>query len=257
MRDLRDVRERGEASVCGVAAAIVGGAVIGGGASYLSARQAKKAANKATDAQMQMYQQTRTDLAPYMSTGTGALAQLAKLWGIGPGGTGIPDTAGMMSALENFPGYQFGREQGVKALDQSAASRGLLLSGAQIEDAQKFGTNYAIQQGWNPYISQLSDLSRLGESAAAGVGSAGTQTGAGIAQSTLAGGQAAANGIAGVGNALQSGYQQLVNSGGFAGTSPLATADWGPTITGMTPGSIASSPVWNPSTLSTLNPSFG
>src|SRR5262245_32751570 len=110
------------------AAGALGSAAIGAGG-----------AKSAAKAQMKMYQQTRADLAPYMTTGTSALNQIAKLWGLGPGGSGIPDTGAMMTALENFPGYQFGLQQGIKGLDQSAASRGLLLSGAQLEDAQKFG----------------------------------------------------------------------------------------------------------------------
>lgn len=208
-----------------VVAAIVGSAIIGGGASLLAAHQAKKGATQAADTasqtQLQMYQQTRTDLQPFMQGGASAFSQLASIFGFGPGGTGMPNAQAAMSQLTQFPGYQFGLDQGVQALDRSAASRGMALSGAQLQDAQKFGQGYAMQQAWQPYVSGLQWASNLGENAAAGVGQAGATAANGAAQAQLQGGlaagQAGANGVAGVANSLQSGLQQYMLQQGQGG----------------------------------------
>lgn len=164
-------------------------------------------------------------------------------------GTGIPNTAAMFTALENFPGYQFGLQQGQAALDRSAASQGLLLSGAQLQAAQEFGTNYGLQQGWAPYISQLNALSGLGENAAAGAGNAGTaaagqvggyltQGAASAGSAQLAGAQATAAGQIAQGNALNSALQNSLlafNASNFGGGS----SNWYPGAGGYGPGAVS------------------
>ena len=45
--------------------------------------------------------------------------------------------------LENDPGYQFQLEQGTKAIDRAAASRGNYFSGQALTDAAKYGTGLA------------------------------------------------------------------------------------------------------------------
>lgn len=203
-------------------AAVLGAAGIGAVGSVIAGHEASSAANKATNSQMAMYQQTRSDLAPFSSTGASAMSQLASLFGFGPGGSGTPNAAAATSALTQFPGYQFGLDQGVQALDRSAASRGLLLSGAQLQDTQKFGQQYAMQQAWQPYVNQLNTSAQLGESAAAGTGSAGASAAAGAAQSQLAAGSANGNAVAGVTNALQSGLSSYaLQQGGGAGFTGL------------------------------------
>jgi hypothetical protein len=69
-----------------VATAIIGGSVITAGAGYASSRSATRAAqggaDAATDEQARQYDQTRADLAPYRVTGTAALNQLGRLYGL-------------------------------------------------------------------------------------------------------------------------------------------------------------------------------
>lgn len=164
-----------------------------------------------------MYNQTRSDLAPYMQTGSAALSQLAGLFGIGTGGPTGATAAQATQALTQYPGYQFGLDQGQQALDRSAASRGLSLSGAQLKDSQQFGQGYAMQNAWQPYVSQLSGLSSLGQSAAAGVGNNGLATGQGISNSQLGAGNAQASGINNAAQALSAGTIGTANalSGGL------------------------------------------
>lgn len=210
------------------AAATVGGSILSHNAADSAARNQVEAANKAQATQLKMYEQTRSDLSPFLNTGQGALSQLASIFGLGPPGSqgGSGGLASLSSLLSNFPGYQFGLNQGQQALDRSAASRGLLLSGAQLKDAQQFGQGYAMQQSWQPYISQLSHMADLGENAGAQVGNFGQNAGAGIAQSQLAAGQAQAAGAVGGANALSSGLENALlayklygpSAGGSAGS---------------------------------------
>ena len=213
-----------------VPAAILGAGALGVGASIYTSSQSANAAQSAAQAQQQaaqtgantqlsIFNQTQSNLLPYNAVGQSALAQLAGLFGLSAG-TGAPGTgpnaataANATSALTQYPGYQFGLSQGQQALDRSAASRGLLLSGAQLKDSQTFGQQYGLAQGWQPYVTQLSGLSSLGENAAATAGNQGVQTGAGVAASQLAAGQAQASGIIGSQNAINSGINSGLSTG--------------------------------------------
>jgi len=182
----------------------IGGALLSSNASSSAAQTQANAADQAGQTQLTMYNQTRSDLAPYLNTGTSALAQLAALFGIGSGGPSGSTAAGAMSALQNDPGYQFQFQQGLQGLDRSAASRGLLLSGAQLKDAQTFGQGQA-QSAFGNYTSLLSSIAGMGQNAGAQVGGFGATAGQGIANSQLAAGQATAAGQVGSANALTSG----------------------------------------------------
>src|SRR4249920_1847194 len=98
------------------AAAIAGSAVLGAGASMMSANTAAGASRDAADKQAQMYQQTRTDLSPYNTMGQNALQDAYALAKTGPygGGPNYLDMAyqhlpGQMTQaeLEQTPGYQW------------------------------------------------------------------------------------------------------------------------------------------------------
>lgn len=254
------------------AIATIGSGIIGASSASKAANAQTQAAQTAANTQLSMYNQTRSDLSPYMTMGNSALSQLGAMFGLGSfggagggaapagaggaagggqggmigglvnqvaqqagggapaggagtftQGSGVPDPNAMFSALSNFPGYQFGMQQGMQALDRSAASRGMLLSGAQTKAAQEFGSNYAMQQAWQPYVSQLNTLSSLGENAGAQVGNQGATAAAGAAQSQLAAGQSQAAGSVGVGNQLQgmiqNGLQAYSQYGGGASSN--------------------------------------
>lgn len=195
------------------AAGGVGSAIIGSNAANSAATAETNAADTATNTQLGIFNQTQANLAPYNQVGQSALSQLASLFGLGAGGSGptAATAANATSALTQYPGYQFGLQQGTQALDRSAASQGLLLSGGQLKAAQQYGQGYAQQNAWGPYLSQLSGLSSLGENAAATAGNQGVQTGANVAQSQLAAGQAAASGIVGSSNAITGGISNSIS----------------------------------------------
>lgn len=87
-----------------------------------------------------------------------------------------------LAELQATPGYQFQLEQGQKQLDQSAAARGGLLSGAQLQAAQQFGQKQAatgFQDAWkraqDAYVNAFNvhNASQTGRRAGA-LGQAGT-----------------------------------------------------------------------------------
>lgn len=241
----------------GVGAAILGASAIGGAASLASGLIGSNAASKAageqaTAAQNALNTQVSAEntslaaLAPYNQVGTGATNSLANLYGIAYNATGsaAPTTsstgvvtpgnvnatvssAGGQSAINaamtNFtksPDYQFAFQQGMQALDRSAAASGNLQSGGQVKAAQQYGQGLASQQFGN-YFSRLLSLSQIGQSAAAGTASNSLNAGNSQANSQQAIGQAQASGTVGSANALSS---ALTGAAGSVTTPLLLSA---------------------------------
>lgn len=67
--------------------------------------------------------------------------------------------------FRNTPGYQFGLQTGFDQVQSSAAARGGLYSGATLKALQKFGNDYADQQGYSPYMNRLASLAGMGQTA--------------------------------------------------------------------------------------------
>lgn len=75
--------------------------------------------------------------------------------GQGFGGLTAPFTGqfGPPTNLENQPGYQFARDQGLQAIDRSAASKGTLLTGGNLKDLAGFAGGVA-SQNYNSMFNQ-------------------------------------------------------------------------------------------------------
>ena len=108
--------------------------------------------------QKQMYEQSRTDFAPYREAGTANLNQLNTLLGVG-GNTGAADygrfaTADFTNAdflANQDPGYGFRMSEGLKAVDRQAAARGGLISGNALKASQAYGQDMASQEYGNAF----------------------------------------------------------------------------------------------------------
>lgn len=105
--------------------------------------------------------------SPYLESGTQAQRTLANLYGV----NGAQAAQDAMAGFRTAPGYEFARDQGIKALDASAARRGMLLSGNQMEDVQKFGTGLADQY-YQQYLNNLAAMAGQGMTAADNTGTA-------------------------------------------------------------------------------------
>ena len=224
---------------CGVAAAIVGGAVIGGIASNSAASKGAKAADRASDLSNQQYQQTRTDQlaqlaqqradgAPYREAGYGALSQL--VGGMKPGGDLNRNFS--MADYQADPGYQFRQQEGEQGINRAATASGARYSGATLKALQRFNSGLASQEYGNAYsrfnsdmgnrFNRLSALAGTGQTAVSQAGQAGQNAygniaAAGQANSSAQGNaaQAAAaaraSGYVGTANAINSGIGQYTN----------------------------------------------
>lgn len=196
----------------GIAGAIIGAgalsAVGGVVASSMASGAQQDAANTAANTQLSMYNQTRGDLLPYNTGGQSAFQNLISLLG-GNGGGGVPQTGAMMSALQNYPGYQFTQQQGQQALDRSEAAKGQLLSGGQLKDTAAYNQGLASQL-FQQYFGNNYQLASLGENAGAQTGNYGAQAASGAANAQMAGGAAAASGIVGANNAIQGGLNSAL-----------------------------------------------
>src|ERR1051325_11254906 len=181
-----------------VGTAVLGG-VLGAGATIYGANKAasaqRDAANTAAQTQLQMYNTTRNDLATYRGAGEQAtgelrsrLAELTSPISVNP------------QDFVNSDMYKFQSYMGRRAVENSAAARGLGVSGAALRGAAEFANNLAAtnwQQNFqNQVTNQTNAYDRLfrlvqtGENAAAQTGTLGAnaanqissaQTGAGNA----------------------------------------------------------------------------
>jgi hypothetical protein len=143
----------------------------------------------AADVAQQMYEEAKKTVSGWTGAGTEAVKQWAGLLGI-PGYSAVDPTA----VLQQYPGYQWALGQGLKALDASAAARGMGLSGAQLKGITDYAQNLALGKVYQPYLSALQQLSGQGLGAGTFTGQSAIQTGQtvgadviGAAQAQLAG----------------------------------------------------------------------
>ena len=216
-----------------VAAAVAGaglaGAALTSSASRSAANTQADAANRASDLQMQQFQQMQQNLAPYMQLGTSTIPMLQQMLGGDRLNTPFSFNP-TMGQLEQTPGYQFTLQQGNKALDNAMAAKGLNLSGAQLKGLDAYNTGLASQTFQQQYQNALNNFNTnygqaadqynraaglvgLGQNAAAGVGNAGLQTASNIGNNITSGANARAAGQMGSANALSGGLSSLGGAG--------------------------------------------
>ena len=193
------------------AALIGGGATIGAG--LMGANAAKRAGDQQAQAaanalafQRQVYDTTRGDMMPFIGVGQNAFRSIGDLYGLNPG-NGNPSMAGFTKS----PDYQFRLDEGMRALENSAAARGGLLSGNFARGAQQFGQGLASTEFAN-YFDRLFRTSQLGANAASSAGSMGAAQAGQIGNTMMGMGQAQAAGTVGAANALSGGINSAANN---------------------------------------------
>lgn len=205
-----------------VAGATVAGAYIGSQSSKDAANTQADAANNATANTRAMFDQTQSNLQPYMQGGSSALTSL--LDKINGGKLGGNFTMADYLANQD-PGYQFQLQQGQQALQNSQAAGDGALSGSALKGLINFNQSSAAtgyQNAYNRWLSsqnntynQLSGLASLGENAGANVGNAGVGYSSNMANTITGAGNALAAGTVGSANAITGsinnglGYYQL------------------------------------------------
>lgn len=126
------------------AAAVIGSSLLGSEASSDAARYASDTSRQASDAavaeQRRQYEQTRTDYAPYLAAGTGAVNRLGA--GVAPGGEfGAVTPFNFKYDQNTDPGYGFSFDQTMRGINASMAAKGTGRSGAGIKGAADLAAN--------------------------------------------------------------------------------------------------------------------
>jgi hypothetical protein len=211
-----------------VAGATLASGALAAGSSLIGSSKAAAAQKQAANLQMQMYQQNVNRLQPWVTAGAGALPTVSAL--TTPG-------SNMTSVLRQMPGYQFQLDQGLKSTQSAAAARGLGVSGAALKGAGTFATGLA-DKTYSEMFQNALDVAKLGESAAAGVGTAGTSAAATAGGELGTGGLYQGQGIQGIGNAAVGGAQNYLNYNlmqqYMQNMTPGGTTNWGPMPIGWT-----------------------
>ena len=178
------------------AAASLIGTSMSANAAKSAASESAAAADRATQLQQRMYEESVARQQPFLQTGTEMFNRLAALQRGGPEAQNF---------LQMDPGYQFRLSEGMKALDRQAAARGGLISGGALRAAQRYGQDLGSQEFGAAYnrLASMANvgpqaagvMSNLGQNYATNVGNIYQQQGGTAANAALARGSAYSGGL--------------------------------------------------------------
>lgn len=211
-----------------VTALVIGGTTLVGSAIQSRAagrasRAQQDSAREGIDEQRRQFDAVQELLKPYVEAGQPALEQQQALIGLG----GPEAQRAAIQAIESGELFQAQVRQGEEAILQSASATGGL-RGGNIQAALAQFRPQMLQREIDTQFTRLGGLTNLGQQSAAGVGTAGLQTGQRV--SGLMGdiGAARAGGELATGQALSSAFNlpaqflglQYGAQGGGTGTTP-------------------------------------
>lgn len=198
--------------VAGAAGTIIGGMISGDAAEDAANTQAASA-DAATAEQRRQFDLLRQDQAPYRQIGENALTRLTDL--LNNGGL----TSRFAGNVQSEPGYDFGMREGQRALQNSAAARGMGVSGESLKAAARYGNDYATTKyndafnRWNTenngIYNRLAGISGLGQTATQQVGQAGMNAANQIGENYIGAGNAQAAAGLYQGNIYANAFNQL------------------------------------------------
>lgn len=204
----------------------------------------RQSAQEALAENKRQFDVTQTNIAPWLTAGKGALTNLSQLLGIG-GDTGAAGFGSLMKGWDksfqaptdvteqNDPGYKFRLDQGLQALQNSAAAKGGLLSGGTARAVNDYAQSYAsgeysnvygrafgeYQQQYNQFqqnqanqFNRLSAVSGGGQTAAGELGQFGADSSRNIANILLGSAGQQGQALQNAGAARASGYAGIANS---------------------------------------------
>jgi len=214
----------------GVATAVIGGAVVGAGASYLAGKEQSKAIKKSGDAQaaammasqemqLEFLREQRADIAEAVEAGlidlesgiNAAIAEMRPEERLGA----IQNYANLLqdpSAVFQRPGVQYQYDKGIEAL-QAGFSRtaGGGMSGPVLQAAQEYGQNFAAM-ALDAELSRLEPLMNIETAARSRISNLEADRGRMMANLRLTG----ATGTAGATGAAAPGIAATITGAGAA-----------------------------------------
>lgn len=174
--------------------ATIAGSLISAGAANKAANAQSASADKQIELQREIFDKTSGYFEPYRAAGENALRFYSGQLG---------------QDFRSSPGYQAGMQEGVNAIDASAASRGNLFSGSTLQSLNRFGQDYA-DRGYNQWLGRWAGLADMGQASAAMQAGNANNFATNASNALAAKGNAQAAGAIGVGNALTNGLNQGV-----------------------------------------------
>lgn len=215
------------------AAGIAAGASLLG--SYMSSNASSDAAqtqaNSAAQAnalQQQMYNQNVQRLSPWTTAGGAALGNLQGLMGSN-GMNGALTTPFSATQFQQSPGYQWQLQQGLNAVQNSAAARGGLGGGNTLKSLMTYGQGLANQdyqqalqnyQNWQQQVYGMNaGLANSGENAAGMTAGLGANAATQMGSNTIGAGNALAAGRIGGANAWNAALGNIGQLGMYAAMS--------------------------------------
>lgn len=182
------------------AAATLLGAKMSGDAAKKAAATSAASADKATELQQKIYEESVARQQPFLQTGTEFFNRLAALQRGGP--------EAQQQFLQMDPGYGFRLSEGLKAMERGAAARGGLMSGAALKAGQRYGQDLASQEYGAAY-NRLAGLANVGPQAAGVMSNLGQNYATNVGNIYQQQGQTAANAALARGSAYTGGLNQL------------------------------------------------
>lgn len=212
------------------ASSAVGGAISSSNQARASRRAADAQVQSAAEAarlQREMFDRQVALQEPFRQAGLTGQNRIMELLGIG-GNAAVGDYGRYgrdfgAADFEADPGYAFRLAEGNKALERSAAARGMLMSGSMFKGAQRFGQALASQEYQNAFnryqtnranqLNPLQSLMGAGQTSANVVTDAAGNLGRSLGENALGAGNARASGYVGAANAYTNAINQMGNLG--------------------------------------------
>jgi hypothetical protein len=224
-----------------VAAAIIGGAVVGGVATTMAGSDAADAVERRRRQHVEPEHSSTCSTRTARTWPRGGKRERRRSGRCGP----EPHRAGTTTATSRWrtssedPGYQFRMDQGEQALERSAAARGGLTSGGTGMALERYGQDYASGEYSNAYnrfnndrttrFNRLASIAGVGQTAATQTANMGTQVAGQVGENQIGAGNARAAGYMAGGNAISGGannignyfmMRQFLGNGGGGGGMP-------------------------------------
>ena len=195
-----------------VAGATVASAAVGAYSSRQASKAQERAAREGAAAEERMFNRQVELQEPFRQAGVNALPELVEASRYTPFG---------MEQFQADPGYGFRLKEGLRALENSAAARGGLLSGNAMRGITRYGQGLASEEFGNAFnryqaeraarLNPLQSLAGMGQSNAATMAQQAGQYGQNMAQGAAAMGNIRASGYVNQANALTGALGQGLN----------------------------------------------
>jgi hypothetical protein len=128
-----------------------------------------------------------------------------------PGSAMAPPAYEKTGGFETTPGYAFRMQEGINAIDRSAAARGRLNSGALVKRATAFGQGLGAEE-YDKYLARISGLAGVGQSAVGSGNALASNYAANAGNQMQTSANALSNYAIGSANARASGYVGASNA---------------------------------------------